>query len=63
MLGVEPQLVLRLTASWALATSLGAYVVLARPEFHWKIDEEEPHSAAAQAFALIARISVIDFLR
>jgi hypothetical protein len=63
LLGLAPQLVLRLTASWALQTSLGAYFAPVRPEFHWQIEGSDTHSTAAQAFALIARISVIDFLR
>jgi hypothetical protein len=63
LLGLEPQLVLGLTANWALQVSLGAHWLPLRPRFYWDIEGSGEHSVETDAFALIARIGVIDFLR
>jgi hypothetical protein len=61
--GIEPKLVLGLTASWALQLSLGAWWVAVHPRFHWQIEGSGGHDLRTQPFALGARIRVIDFLR
>lgn len=63
LLGLEPQLVLGLTPSWALQISLGAHWLPVRPRFDWEIEDSEEGSLEAKAFALMARIGIIDFLR
>jgi hypothetical protein len=63
MLGLEPRLMLGLTTSWALQLSLGAHWVAVHPRFYWEIDGERQGPLGTQAFALLARIGVIDFLR
>jgi hypothetical protein len=63
LLGLEPQLVLGLTPSWALQLALGAYGVAIRPRFHWEIEGRGVHSFETEPFALMVRIGFIDFLR
>ena len=63
LLGLAPQLVLGLTPSWALQLGLGAYWLPVRPRFHWEIEGSDEGSQEAEAFALMARIGIIDFLR
>jgi hypothetical protein len=63
LVGLEPELVLGLTPSWALALALGAYGVPVRPRFHWEIEGSAAQSFEAEPFALMVRIGVIDFLR
>lgn len=63
MLGLEPQLVLGLTPSWVLQVSLGAHWLPVHPRFHWAIEGRGEGHTGTEAFALIARIGIIDFLR
>ena len=63
LLGLEPQLVLGLTPNWALQLGLGAHWLPVRPRFHWEIEGGADGKLEAEAFALIARIGIIDFLR
>lgn len=63
MLGLEPQLVLGLTASWALQLSLAAQWVAVHPRFHWQIEGMDDGVLATRRFALTARIGIIDFPR
>jgi hypothetical protein len=63
LLGLEPELVLSLTRAWALKVSLGAYWVPVRPRFHWEIEGQPERSVSTEPFVLMARISIMDFLR
>jgi hypothetical protein len=63
LVGLEPELVLGLTPSWALSLALGAYGVPIRPRFHWEIEGSGAQSFEVEPFALMLRIGVIDFLR
>jgi hypothetical protein len=63
LIGLEPQLVLGLTPSWALQVSLGAHWLPVRPRFDWEIEGGAGGNLDAEVFALMARIGIIDFLR